>query len=94
MFAPVVVSTTTPTTRCNYKQPDWIERGLNDPEAPERVKAAARAMESYQNNDRVNYIKLLDGGLTDNIAVVGFAESLDITGSPHSPLSPQAAVRM
>ena len=75
VFAPVVVSTTTPTTKCNYKQPEWIKRGLSDPQAPERIKAAAHAMDSYQNNDRVNYIKLLDGGLTDNIAVVGFAGS-------------------
>ena len=37
---------------------------------------------------------LLDGGLTDNIAVVGFAESIDTADSAHSPLSPEAAVRL
>ncbi|RJT29645.1 patatin [Mesorhizobium waimense] len=94
VFAPLVVSTTTPKTKCNYTQPDWIRRGLQDPEAPLRVKAAALALDSYQNNDRVSYIKLLDGGLTDNIAVVGFAESIDTADSAHSPLSPAAAVRM
>lgn len=94
VFAPMVISTTTPQTKCNYKQPAWIKHGLQDSEAPVRVKAAARAMDSYQNNDRVNYIKLLDGGLTDNIAVVGFAESIDTAEDAHSPLSPQAAIRM
>lgn len=94
VFAPLVVSTTTPRTKCGYRQPEWLTRALADPAASVRLKAYARALDTYQNDDNVDYIKLLDGGLTDNIGVTGFSLEREAAKSPHGPLSAQEAVKM
>ncbi len=94
VFAPLVVSTTTPSTRCGYTQPQWLTRALADPAASIRLKAYARALDIYQNDGKVDYIKLLDGGMTDNIGVTGFSLEREAAKTPHGPLSAEEAVRL
>ena len=74
VFKPLVVSTAATATKCNYRQPEWLTRALADPAASVRLKAYARSLETYQNDPGVDYIKLLDGGLTDNIGVTGILD--------------------
>jgi len=94
VFAPLVISTTTPRTKCGYQQPEWLTRALADSAASVRLKAYARALDTYQNDDNVDYIKLLDGGLTDNIGITGFTLEREAAKSPHGPLSAEEAVRL
>jgi len=94
VFAPIVVSTTTPRTKCGYQRPEWLTRALADPAASIRLKAYARALDTYQSDDNVDYIKLLDGGLTDNIGVTGFSLEREAAKSAHGPLSAEEAVKL
>ncbi len=94
VFKPLVVSTAATATKCNYRRPEWLTRALADPAASVRLKAYARSLETYQNDPGVDYIKLLDGGLTDNIGVTGFSMERAAAETPHGPLSAREAVRM
>ncbi|MBL8576654.1 MAG: patatin-like phospholipase family protein [Mesorhizobium sp.] len=94
VFAPLVISTATPSRKCGYQQPEWLTRALADPAASIRLKAYARALDTYQNDDNVEYIKLLDGGLTDNIGVTGFSLEREAAKSAHGPLSAEEAVKL
>jgi predicted acylesterase/phospholipase RssA len=92
VFAPIVVAATSPD--CGYHRPQWLSRALADHNAPLRLKAYASALDSYQNAGPLDYVKLLDGGLTDNIGVTGFTLERSAAGTPYGPLSPSAAVRL
>ncbi|MEP6564230.1 MAG: patatin-like phospholipase family protein [Mesorhizobium sp.] len=92
VFAPIVVSATSP--HCGYHRPQWLSRALADRNASIRLRAYAGALDSYQNADPLDYVKLLDGGLTDNIGVTGFTLERSAAGTPYGPLSPAAAVRL
>ena len=92
VFAPIVVSATSP--HCGYRRPQWLNQALADRNASLRLKAYASALDSYQNADPLDYVKLLDGGLTDNIGVTGFTLERSAAGTPYGPLSPSAAVRL
>lgn len=92
VFAPIVVAATKPD--CGYRKPLWLSRALADRNASLRLKAYAGALDSYQNADPLDYVKLLDGGLTDNIGVTGFSLERSAAGTPYGPLSPSAAVRL
>lgn len=92
VFAPIVVSTA--HGGCHYRRPEWLVRALADPEASIRLKAYARALDSYQNPNHLNYVKLLDGGLTDNIGVTGFTLERASARTPYGPLSAAEAVKL
>ncbi len=92
VFAPIVISATSP--HCGYQRPQWLGRALADRNASIRLRAYASALDSYQNADPLDYVKLLDGGLTDNIGVTGFTLERSAAGTPYGPLSPAAAVRL
>ena len=85
VFKPLVVSTAATATKCNYRRPEWLTRALADPAASVRLKAYARSLETYQNDPGVDYIKLLDGGLTDNIGVTGFSMERAAAETAHGP---------
>ncbi|TPJ75082.1 patatin-like phospholipase family protein [Mesorhizobium sp. B2-7-1] len=92
VFAPIVVAATSP--ECGYRRPDWLSQALADHNASLRLRAYAGALDSYQNAGPQTYVKLLDGGLTDNIGVTGFTLERSAAGTPYGPLSPSAAVRL
>ncbi|CAI2935429.1 patatin-like phospholipase family protein [Aminobacter niigataensis] len=92
VFAPVVVSALKPD--CGYRQPEWLSRALADPDASVRLKAYAGAIRSYHETDSLDYVKLLDGGLTDNLGITGFTIERSAAGTPYGPLSPAAAVKL
>lgn len=94
VFKPLVVSTSATAAKCNYRRPEWLTRALADPAASVRLKAYARSLDTYQNDPDVDYIKLLDGGLTDNIGVTGFSMERAAAATAHGPLSAREAVRM
>lgn len=92
VFTPLDVSADSPD--CGYRRPEWLERALADREAPVRLNAHARALDSYRRDDRLATVRLLDGGLTDNIGVTGFALERASADTPYGPLTAQQAVRL
>lgn len=91
-FTPVVVSSM--QTNCNYQPPAWLHNALTNHEVPLRLKAYARSLYAYRHDPDQQYIKLLDGGLTDNIGVTPFALSRSAANNAYGPLSPQEAVKL
>lgn len=92
VFAPLDVSADSPD--CGYRRPEWLERALADRETPVRLNAHARALDTYRRDDRLATVRLLDGGLTDNIGVTGFALERASADTPYGPLSAAQAVRL
>src|SRR5690606_33813362 len=69
VFAPMVLEA--PEASCEHKPPRWMQRALGDPNTSVRLHAYANALASYRGNPGLNYVKLLDGGLTDNLGITG-----------------------
>ena len=92
VFAPLDITADSPD--CGYRRPAWLERALDDREAPVRLNAHARALDSYRRSDRLTTVRLLDGGLTDNLGVTGFALERASADTPHGPLTAEQAVRL
>jgi NTE family protein len=94
VFTPVVISTVAARQPCGYRHPAWLDEAMSNPEASLRLKSFAATMLVYQGNLAEKYIKLLDGGLTDNIGVTGFSLERAAATTPHSPLSAEEAIRL
>lgn len=92
VFSPVVLQAK--RTRCDYSQPGWLTQALADRRHSIRLQAYAEALEAYQRNPDLNYVRLLDGGLTDNLGVTGFVLERAAADSPHGPLSAEQAVKL
>lgn len=92
VFTPVVLEAH--QGDCDYKEPDWLTAARNNPEATAAMKAQARALESYGKPDEVKFVKLLDGGITDNFGTTGLAVERARAQAPYAPMTPEEAVRM
>jgi NTE family protein len=58
------------------------------------VASTARAMRNYRDPQRMRYVKLADGGLTDNQGLGSILIARAISGTPHGPLNEEDAVRL
>jgi NTE family protein len=58
------------------------------------LQATANAVKSYRDINKQKYIKLMDGGLTDNFGVQGLAQIRLLQKDPYRPLHPARAVRL
>lgn len=92
VFSPVVLQTK--RAQCHYERPEWLTRALADPRHSIRLRAYAEALNAYQNESDLNYVRLLDGGLTDNLGITGFVLERAAADSPHGPLSAEEAVKL
>lgn len=92
VFAPVVIKNYAPN--CSYETPEWIKHAASNPEAPAILRANAQAIIRYRRNEDVKYVKLLDGGLTDNLGLSGLVLAKLAAKNPYEPLTPQEAVRI
>lgn len=91
-FAPMILQT--PRTGCRYVRPRWLRRALDASNPSIRLQAYARALDSYQSNGDLGFVRLLDGGLTDNLGITGLTLERAAAETPHAPLSPRQAVRL
>ncbi len=92
VFAPVVM--TNYADRCKYAPPKWAKRALANANAPAVLRANAQAVRRYREKKDLKYVKLLDGGLTDNLGLSGLLiERLGAT-TPYEPMTEREAVRM
>ncbi len=92
IFAPIVLEAK--RDRCHYQQPAWLTRALAKESASIRLESYAQALLSYHQREDINYVKLLDGGLTDNLGITGFALERAAASTPHGPLSAEQAVKL
>jgi len=91
-FAPIDVAANGPD--CGYARPSWLTRAIDDPHASLRLRAHAEALGTYREDDRLATVRLLDGGLTDNIGVTGFALERASADTPFGPLTAEQAVKL
>jgi NTE family protein len=93
-FAPVVLRTY--PQDCLTPLPPQMEQMLADPGsvATGVLAAAARAIRNYRDADRMRYVKLVDGGLTDNQGLTSILIARAISGTPYGPLNEADAVRL
>jgi NTE family protein len=75
---------------CEWKEPAW---GRQD-DLYYSQHALLSAMRHYRNAEEVKYIKLLDGGLTDNFGVAGVVLARLAQGNKYAPLSKNEAISL
>lgn len=92
VFAPLDVSTD--NTKCDYEHPEWLLKALDDPLTPVRLNAYARALATYHQATELTTVRLLDGGLTDNLGITGFALERASADTEYGPLTKEQAVRL
>ncbi len=92
VFTPIVLEAH--HDKCAYKEPDWLTAARYNPEATAAMRAHARALESYTNPDEVKFVKLLDGGITDNFGTTGLAVERARAQVPYAPLTAEEAAKL
>ncbi|MGA7325990.1 MAG: patatin-like phospholipase family protein [Rhodomicrobium sp.] len=91
IFAPIVIQNY--ADRCEFNAPDWVY-SADRPGAPAILRASAAAVRRYRENTDVKFVKLLDGGMTDNLGLSGFVLELGAATKPYEPLTPRQAVNL
>jgi NTE family protein len=93
-FAPVVLRTF--PEQCLTPLPSWLAAADDDTGsvAAGIVGAAARAVRNYRDPARMRYVKLADGGLTDNQGLASILIARAVSGTPYGPLTELDALRM
>jgi len=92
IFAPVSLETF--PERCAWEMPRWARFAAEHASAPALLKSNARALAAYRDPSRMKYIRLLDGGLTDNFGLAGLTIARAAAETPHAPLTPRQAARL
>lgn len=92
VFSPIVLEAH--TEKCTYNEPDWLTSARFNPEATAALRAHGRVLESYADPEKVKYVKLLDGGITDNFGTVALSVARAKAQNQYGPLSAKQAVRL
>ncbi|MDK9697662.1 MAG: patatin-like phospholipase family protein [Siculibacillus sp.] len=90
VFAPVVVQNW--SEKCGFKLPDHLEAQAKNRETSPIVRSYLRTLADYREPGKIKYIKLLDGGLTDNWGLAGLNIQLAAASEPHKPLTREDAI--
>jgi NTE family protein len=64
--------------QCGYQLPAWVDEAVNSPNPARRQRA--KELLSYLDIEKRPYIHLLDGGLSDNMALRGIMEGAALLG--------------
>jgi NTE family protein len=92
VFTPIVVETH--RSGCSYRPPAWLATAKTNPSAPATLKAHAAALENYRDAEKLKYVKLVDGGITDNYGVTGVTLARAASLTAYGPFSAKQAVRI
>lgn len=92
VFSPIVLEAH--QGACDYREPDWLTAARFNPEATSAMKAHGRALESYANPAEVKFVKLLDGGITDNFGTTGLSVERARAQAAYAPMTPEEAVKL
>ena len=91
IFAPIVIENY--ADRCTFTPPDWVY-SADRPGAPAILRASSAAIQRYREKSDVKFVKLLDGGMTDNLGLSGFVLELAAATKPYQPLTPHQVVNL
>jgi NTE family protein len=94
-FTPVVLRTY--PGDCLQPQPAWVEEAAAADTASVAAGIAAstaRAVRNYRDPARMRYVKLADGGLTDNQGLASILIARAVSGDAYGPLNEADAVRV
>ena len=92
VFAPVVMQTH--PDKCLTPLPSWAERDVPGQAGQGLVRATAQALRNYRDPQRMRFVKLVDGGVTDNNGLSSVLIANAVSGTPYGPLEEAHAVRM
>ncbi len=90
VFAPVVLKTF--PEQCSEPPAPWVDRTLANPSASKLLSDTARAIRNYRTPERQRYIKLVDGGVTDNFGLSSLLISRAVATTPYGPLTARDGV--
>ncbi len=91
-FVPIVLESF--PAACATPLPPWVNRVLANRNAGAQVRAFAEALKRYRDPDQMKYLKLADGGITDNFGLSGLVIARAAADKPYFPLTPDKAVRL
>jgi NTE family protein len=91
-FVPIVLASFSDS--CSKPLPPWVDRVLKDHNAGAQVRAFARALKRYRDPEQVRFVKLADGGITDNFGLSGLVIAREAAGEPYAPLPRDMAVQL
>lgn len=91
VFSPIVVESF--AQDCKQPLPSWVEKAAKRDDAT-TTKAVAQALQRYRDANVIRYVKLVDGGVTDNFGVSGFIVDHERGETPYAPLTEQQAVNL
>jgi NTE family protein len=92
VFAPVLIRTY--PEHCTDAVPPWVSAALADPTASKVLHASAIAVQNYRDSSRMRYVKLVDGGVTDNFGLTSILVARSASMSRVGPMTPRDAVRL
>lgn len=91
VFRPIVVESF--PDRCRGPLPAWVDRAAKREDSA-ITKAVAQALQRYRDPNIIRYVKLVDGGVTDNFGISGFVVDHEQSETPYAPLTEEQAVRL
>lgn len=91
-FVPIVLESF--PAACATPLPPWVNRVLADRNAGAQVRAFAEALKRYRDPEQIKYLKLADGGITDNFGLSGLVIARAAAEKPYMPLTPDKAVQL
>jgi len=91
-FAPVVLEKF--PDNCASRVPPALVAANADPKGPLMMRSVSRAARSLRDPESGRYIKLIDGGVTDNFGLVSIMQSRLAQGTLYAPLPEADAVRV
>ena len=92
VFAPIVLKTY--PQDCPLAADPWVERVLSGPTLSKTLQAAAEAMQGYRDPARMRYVKLVDGGVTDNYGLASILLGRSVSRTSYGPLTQRDAVTL
>ncbi|WP_338845070.1 patatin-like phospholipase family protein [Massilia sp. W12] len=92
VFAPIVLKTY--PEDCSAPLPDWMFDNQQLRQLPALTRAFAAAARNYRNPQRMRYIKLVDGGVTDNNGLASILLVNSMRPNAYGPFTHEEAIRL
>ncbi len=94
VFTPVVLETF--AQGCSTPSPAWVDRFSNGDNGsiPRVTHAVALAVRNYRNPLVQRYVKLVDGGVTDNYGLSSIAIARAAAGTPFAPMRAEDVINL
>jgi NTE family protein len=92
VFAPVLLKTF--PEHCTHPLPSWVDTALANPDTGNTVKATARALNNYRNAKVMNFVKLVDGGVTDNFGLSSILVGRSASNVSYGPFSKRDVIHI